>query len=438
MRILLSEPRPAFRGPPATSTGEDVVRGSGYFSFCRDRLRRVKRVLLTAVAALAAIYAVLIVWRQNEKAAGLDFYIYYVNSQLQSRSDVENIYDRDTQARIGEEYFERAQQSGSEVRKYDAQRRRFVDSVSSPFLYTTLRWVSRDYDRALTQYHVLVLGSFIVGFLLVARRVRLSWAAALFLLAGLLLWYRGFEADLRVGNVNSIQLLMLGGALWSPPLLAGVLTGLLVAFKPNLLLVPLLLAFARVAAKEWGRLRSEVLGGAIGGAVAFLAATISYGTPNVWLQWVARANEFYHRLPTRMERNVTPALAMFHEHGAWPSYVLLAVLTLIVAIAIWRAKKADDVLIVGAAILVYLLSATVVWLHYMVLVVIAALGLMRWRTTAVVALLALLAIAEESFETMTGIAVYPNDAWLLTPAFVLLFVAAVWKIATARPAERLP
>lgn len=392
----------------------------------------MKRVLLTAVAALAAIYAVLTVWRQNERAAGLDFYIYYVNAQLQSRSDVENIYDRDTQARIGEEYFERAQQSGSEIRRYDAQRRRFIDSVSSPFLYTTLRWVSRDYERALTQYHVLVLGSFIGGFLLIARRVRLSWAAALFLLAGMLLWYRGFEADLRVGNVNSIQLLMLGGALWSPPLLAGVLTGLLVAFKPNLLLVPLLLALARVAAKEWGRLKLEVTGGALGGAIAFLAATVSYGTPHVWLQWVARANEFYHRLPTRMERNVTPALALFHEHGAWPSHVLALLLTLAVAVAIWRSKRTDDVLVVGAAILIYLLSATVVWLHYMVLVAVVALGLMRWRTTAIVALLALLAIAQEPFESMTGIAVYPNDAWLITPALVLLFAGALWKMGDRR------
>jgi hypothetical protein len=388
----------------------------------------MKRLVLAA-AAIAAVLAILTVWRQNERAAGLDFYIYYVNSQLQGRADVDNIYDRDVQARIGEEYFERAQQSGSEIRRYDARRRRFVDSVSSPFLYTTLRWVSRDYETALTQYHVVVLVSFVAGFLLIARRVRLSWTASLFLLAMLLLWYRGFEADLRVGNVNSIQLLMLGGALSSPPLLAGFLTGLLVSFKPNLLLVPLLLAFARFVAKDWRRLKLEVTGGAIGGAIAFLAAAISYGTPNVWLQWVARANEFYHRLPTRMERNVTPALALFHEHGAWPSYVLLILLAGIVAFAIRRSKTTDDVLIVGAAIAVYLLSATVVWLHYMVLVIVLALGLMRWRTTAIIALLALVAIAEEPFESMTGVAVYPNDAWLLTPAIALLFVAGLWRLS---------
>jgi hypothetical protein len=396
----------------------------------------MKRVLLTIAAALFVTYAVVVTWRQHERAAGLDFYIYYVNAQLAGRADVGNIYDRDVQSRIGEEYFERAQQSGSELRKYDAQRRRFVDSVSSPFLYTCLRWVSRDYDFALRQYHVLVLLAFIAGVLLVARAARLPLPFALLLTAALLLWYRGFEADLRVGNVNSLQLVALGAALVSPPIVAGTLMGLLVAFKPNLILVPLLLGVARVASRDFQRLQREVVGGAIGVAIAIIAAAASYGTFGIWLQWIARANEFYHRLPTRMERNVTPALALFHEHGAWPSYTLAIFLTLIVAFAIWRGKTKDDVLIAGLAILIYLLSATVVWLHYMVLVVPIALALMQRRATAVVALVALAAIAEEPYEWLTRTAIYPNDAWLLGPALVLLWTAAtiVAALGTGRKA----
>lgn len=397
----------------------------------------MKRAILTALAALAVVYAVVVTWRQHERAAGLDFYIYFVNSQLAGRPDVGNIYDRDVQARIGEEYYERAQQSGSELRKYDAQRRRFVDSVSSPFLYTSLRWVSRDYERALRQYHALVLFAFIAGTLLVARAARVPAAAALLLIASMLLWYRGFEADLRVGNVNSLQLLLLGGSLVAPPLLAGMLAGLLVAFKPNLILIPLLLIVARVAARDWRRLRLELAGGIAGVAAAIGIAAASYGTFEVWLQWIARANEFYHRLPTRMERNVTPALELFHRHGAWVSYTLAAVLTVIVCIAIARTRRHDDVLIAGLAILVYLLSATVVWLHYMVLVVPVAFALLRSRWTAPVALLALLAIAEEPFEWLTRIPVYPNDARLIAPAFVLLFGAAVLDLTGRRTKDHL-
>jgi hypothetical protein len=272
---------------------------------------------------------------------------------------------------------------------------------------------------------------------LIARRVRLSWPSTLFLLAGLLLWYRGFEADLRVGNVNSLQLAALGAAFVSPPVVAGAILGLLVSFKPNLILVPLLLALSRIATRDTARLKRELLGGAIGGAIAFVAASIHYGTPRVWLQWLARANEFYHRLPTRMERNVTPALPLFHQYGAMASYSLAVLLIAIAAFAVWRAKKQDDVLIAGLAILVYLSSATVVWLHYMVIVLPVALALMRNRVTAVLALVALIAIAEEPFEMLTRMPVYPHDAKLIGPAFAVLFVCALWLLlrSDARPAS---
>jgi hypothetical protein len=145
-------------------------------------MSRALRIASTVAAALAVLYALVVTWRQHERAAGLDFYIYFVNAQLAGREDVPNIYDRDVQSRIGEEYHERAQRGSSELRKFDAKRRRFLDSVSSPFT-TVLGWVSRDYDRALQQYHLLVFAAFLIGSLLTARAVRLSWASSLLLAA---------------------------------------------------------------------------------------------------------------------------------------------------------------------------------------------------------------------------------------------------------------
>jgi hypothetical protein len=401
----------------------------------------MKRAVLTIVAAAAAVYALIVTWRQNEQAAGLDFYIYFVNAQLASRADIENIYAPETQERIGDEYYERAQRGTSELRKYDATRRRRLDNVSSPFLYTTLRWVSRDYDRALRQYHALVLLAFAAGVLALCRRVRVSWCAALGLLAALLLWDRGFEADLRVGNVNSLQLAVIAAALWSPPLLAGALLGMLVAFKPNLIVIVLLLVVARVAARDWRRLRAEVAGGAAGVLVAIIAAAVNYGSFRVWLQWIGAANQFWHRLQTREERNVAPALSLFQQHGTWISYVIAAVLIAIVCIAIVRvssrasrgapearAAPHTDALVIGLAILIYLISAPVVWLHYMVLVLPLAIALLRRRVTAIASLLALAAIAEEPFELLFRVPVYPHDATHITPALLLLFACGVFAL----------
>ncbi|MEO8381402.1 MAG: hypothetical protein ABI779_17210 [Acidobacteriota bacterium] len=39
------------------------------------------RIFVTVIAACAALYALALTWRQNERAAGLDFYIYFVASR---------------------------------------------------------------------------------------------------------------------------------------------------------------------------------------------------------------------------------------------------------------------------------------------------------------------------------------------------------------------
>jgi hypothetical protein len=78
----------------------------------------------------------------------------------------------------------------------------------------------------------------------------------------------------------------------------------------------------------------------------------------------------------------------------------------------------------------------VVWLHYMVLVLPLAIALLRHRVTAVIAILALLAIAEEPFEWLTRTQVYPNDAKLIGPALIALFVAGLWMLQ--RTERRLP
>ena len=289
--------------------------------------------------------------------------------------------------------------------------------------------MSRDYERALLEDHALVLCAFIAGVLLLCRSVRFSWMSSLFLLAALLLWCRGFEADLRVGNVNAMQLFVLAVIVFVPrDSVRWILMGALLLFKPNVMFVPLLFAVALFARREYRRLLVDLVYAAAGAAAAFVIASISYGSPRVWLQWIRAANDFYHRLPTRAERNVTPALALYQQHE-WLSYVLAALLLVIVCVAIWRAKSDDAPLLVGLGVLVYLLSANVVWLHYMVLVIPIAIALMRWRSTTAVALIALLLVAEEPFELVTRTPAFAHEAALIGVAMFALFACGVWKLS---------
>ncbi len=179
----------------------------------------------------------------------------------------------------------------------------------------------------------------------------------------------------------------------------------------------------------------QLVGGVIGVVIAIIAAALNYGTFRVWLQWTGAANEFFHRLQTRDERNVAPALSLLQQYGSWLSYVIAALLVIIVCAAILRSKRRDDTLdhtlIAGLAILVYLISAPVVWLHYMVLVLPLAIALLRRRWTAIVSLIALAMIAEEPYELLFRTPIYPHDATLITPALLALFACGVWTLWTA-------
>jgi hypothetical protein len=236
--------------------------------------------------------------------------------------------------------------------------------------------------------------------------------------------------------VNSIQLLALA-LLVAVPRLRWPLLGALLLFKPNVMFVPLLFAVARLARREHRALVRDLAEGAIGAGIASVIAAISYGSPRVWLQWVSAANDFYHRLPTRMERNVTPALALFHQYGEWVSYGLAALLIAVVCIAIARSKTNDAPLLAALGVLIYLLTANVVWLHYLVLAIPAAIVLLRKPATAVVAIAALLLLAEEPFELLTGRAAAPVEAWLIAPSLLALFVFGVRRFLSPADAGSL-
>lgn len=400
-------------------------------------MQRMARIVLIVLAGVTLLLAIRQTWRDHGTAGGFDFYIYWVNAEIAGRDDIDNIYSAETQERIGEEFFARASDGGIPLFYGDAKRRRRLDNVSSPFLYTALRWVSSDYDRARREFWIAVLAAFVVGTLLLCRTAGVSWASSMVLTGALLVWFAGFQGDLRVGNVNSLQLFAIGvmavlDRRGTPRayFAAAALGGMLLMFKPNFLWAVLLVLFAHAAARDWRRLRTDLAGGLAGSVAAFVIASISYGSARVWLQWPQAAGEFWTRLQGRLERNVAPALPLFQEYGVWVSHALTFVLLAAACIAIWFGRRRRDaVLIAGTGLLIYLLASTVVWLHYLVLALPAAIALMRWRATAVASLIALAIMAEEPFEMVARRGIYPDDAQLITPGLLILFVCALWKIA---------
>lgn len=394
---------------------------------------RAVRTLLLIVSTAAAAYSVAPLWRNLSRSIAIDFYLVWVNNQVAARDEMPNIYSTAAQSTIGEEFFSRSLNSDSRVFVETATNRRRLDSRGSPFLYASFAWMSGEFETALLQYRIVILASFLGGLILLGFLcgVPLWFSVACF--AAAVHYYLPFIADFVVGNLNAIQLFLLALALAvgeKRPAIAGAIVAMMLAQKPNVVVVVALLMLSRVLARDFDRLRREMLGGVIGGIIAFAIGSWWFETPRIWLLWLGSAGDLYSSLIGVEFNNVAPALALFQQHGTWISYVIAVLLVIIASIPLLRGAKRDDLLIVSLGLLIYFLSATLVWLHYLVLCFIPAFALLRQRATAALAVIALLLMADVPYAMSRGPSTPELRAKLALVALLLLFagcIAMLWR-----------
>ncbi len=394
---------------------------------------RALRILLLIASIAAAAWGIARTWRNFAQAGAVDFYLVWVNVQVAGRADVPNIYSDDAQSSIGEEFFARSLDSGSRVFHETASKRRRLDSRGSPFLYASFAWISSDFERALLHNRILIVAALFGGVVLLGRYCGTPlWLSIAFFAAAVSL-YLPFIADFIVANVNAIQLFLLALAVSvgkRRPVIAGAILAMMLAQKPNVVMVVAVLLLARVLTRDFRRLGQEVLGGTVGGILAFVVGAWWFETPRIWLLWLGSAGDLYETLLSVEFNNVTPALPLFEQYGTWISYVIAAVLLAIACIALQRGGKSDDLLLVSLGLLIYFMSATLVWLHYLVLCIIPAFALLRSRATAGIALIALLLMADEPYSMLFGPSTPQLRATLIFVAMVMLYsacVAMLWR-----------
>ncbi len=178
--------------------------------------------------------------------------------------------------------------------------------MATPLLDASFSWLPEDYDTArFTHLARLYLAAAAAVFLLARLRGIPAWLA---LTVALLveLTFNPFAQDLRVGNVNSLQLLFIAAMLWlairgSPGRRGLVLPALVLfaAFKPNTVWIAAALAqqFALT------RPRMEIVRGMVlavaAGLAAFAWTAWFFSDAGVWLAWL--------RSPHGMNSGVLPA-----------------------------------------------------------------------------------------------------------------------------------
>ncbi len=275
-----------------------------------------------------------------------------------------------------------------------------LETYSTPFLYTVAGvFASGRYDRDHAGFVLLSLGCGLFGALAICRLLRfepLSCAAAIALLG---LAFAPFLSDLRVGNVNAIQLGLLAAflgvrnlprpALADPA--AGAILGLAVMFKPNLGCVALMLAMAGRSTGVWRRWPAWARGGGGRRRRDRRLEPLLRDVPGL-VELVRRGPLDTRRDRRREDRELRSRAASRRPLGVRAAPLLAAAAVGAMLVIAWASRRRGaastgneieprsagrDVLLVGTGCMAYLLSAPLVWVHYFVLVVPLALFLLR-------------------------------------------------------------
>ena len=408
------------------------------------------------VAAVVMLLALAWSWQREARFWGLDFAKLWVGGKT-AASQGGKIYGPEGQS-ISNGYlanaFEHQQQSGSLLnvlreREFLARQRgteMLAAFVATPFLHFTFAVFPSGYDQAWLLYRILCMAATVAACLLLMRLARLPWATSFLVTAAVLVLYEPLASDQRVGNVNRLQLLGIALYLWLSSshrrrtlIAAGAVLGLLIAFKPNVALIaPLALAY-QIFCRRFHDAAAEAVGIVAGGMAAVGVSSFLFGGLSVWEQWMGVASRLAQADVPRQLGNI----AVLRSPAA--ASVLLA----IVLAAMWMASRSEGqernaLLAASLGPLIYILSARVAWLHYVVMALPAGILLLDRRHSRPIRITAAVALALTAttpfapFSRVQDIAV--QTTLITTGLFILygLAVYAVMQVDPVRSGRRMP
>ncbi|MBZ5639340.1 MAG: hypothetical protein LAO51_11380 [Acidobacteriia bacterium] len=358
----------------------------------------VRHLGVRVLLALAVVYAVVRGLSYARTWRGLDYYQFWVVGQAAARSGAgADVYSEEERRRIGADVLlGLTAEDHSDRLAAAASRRKVLETYSTPFLYTlTGTLASGRYDTDHLGFVLVSLACGIGGVLALCHRLRYPPLASASAIVALTELYAPWRSDLRVGNVNGIQLGLLAGVLgvlglrgrpWRD-VSAGAILGTAVAFKPNLAFVAVLMAVAWALDRRFATLRRASAGFALAVTGAFAASSIFFGGPRCWASWISALRSMPGEIIGVRIGNFSLAHLVGDAAGVKiaPVLALLLLAASLSVLALGRergrtgngAASSDEFVPLGVGCLVALLSSPLVWVHYFVLAIPLALWLLR-------------------------------------------------------------
>jgi hypothetical protein len=366
--------------------------------------RRLNGVDTPAVALGLLLLAALSVerWQASGYAPTIDFLTLWSVPHALASEPIGNIYARDDQLVMGtvvrhdagDEFatpaFRRAVALSDKV--YDGR----VEATATPLAYTLIGWLSRDrYDGDLRRFEALSIMAFFTALLVLCRLLRYPAAGTIVAIAAFSAGFAPVLADVRVGNMNQLQLALLAVFLWctarSRPVAAGAVLGFAVLLKPNLIMVPIVVLFIGAVDRDL-RYHTRLVAGMGFAAVATIGISSAYfGSPYVWWQFVQSLPHTLGPAYSLERGNLCLATLLYSVTGLQLAPAIAVISFGVVAGIVWRTRWRRDAaqsltderrlhyafVANGAGCAMMLLAGRLAWLHYYTLLMPLAVYLLR-------------------------------------------------------------
>ncbi len=367
--------------------------------------RRTPDVWLALAVALFALSSVLEFARNT---IGIDYYLFWATGMAVERGEIRDVYDTAENQRVGAIYFQAAQQDARQrgAREQGTRRlaaanvRKSFENYSTPLLYALFGFaLSGDYERDFDAMQTFSTLLFAAGLVLLARRLGYSPTASALALALCTMLAGPFIDDTSVGNVNRIQVGLLGLCAWLATLrrgawsdaATGLVLGLAVLFKPNLAFCVITLIAAWIAAREARRIVALGVGGALALALGLGLSAAWFGSLDPWFIWSQRLGGL---MPNWASDLGNQSLArVLHDRAGLSSADWMPPVFLLGACAAFsagrwlRSKDTQEsrdeaplqleVLALGLGAAASVLSTKLAWFHYYLMLAPLALWLLR-------------------------------------------------------------
>lgn len=416
--------------------------------------------MLVLIAALAHA------WDYSRRFDAFDFYQFWTVGRAAGGSGTGNVWSQAERERLGREGQRVAlvdlNERGEAVAARHASaaaRRSVLETYSTPWLYAVFGAVSSgDYGRDLDRFQLASLAALAAGVWWMARGAGLSLLGAALLIALVAAWFEPVQSDARVGNVNRLQVGVLGlyvalssashSARWRE-VAAGAVLGLGAAFKPNLAFPVLTLGLGWIALGRRRKVALQGAGVALGALLAVALSSAWFGSARAWSQWARSLGELMGQYEHRLEAGNFSLARVLEHAGAEVDARWLAALGLVAfgaALVLRRravrtvqrgCEAQEDLLLLALGGALSVLVARLAWVHYFLLAVPLAIAALRPSTAAavrVVGACGLLAIAVEPLRVTLRIESMAVLASLACTGAALLYGAGLYDLAGPRRA----